>query len=392
MSTSDRNIILVTTDRSTADAVTRSLATVGTINVSAACRDLDELALELESAPASAAVVDLDPQPEQMLSELDSIIARFPDVRFVVVCETLRNELLLRAMQAGARQFLTKDNVADQIRDVIDRIVPNGYGRAVSGSIVTVLSAGGGCGATTLAASLAHELQLAAESPSLVIDLDCYYGSAAVHMGVDGMYGLRELLCDERPIDAELVRSTVIHSDHGPHLLMSPASNNSFDPIPLNLAPLPRMLRACVEVYSHVVVDAPRVPIAAAADLARASIATLLVFQCNVRDLRIARSIHETLTQRGIPAESIMPIANRYRRRYSMVSVDDARRALREDNIRVLSNDFASAQTAQNYGQPLAQCAPRSALRRDMRSLAVELMKAGKRQSLQNTPLQKASR
>ena len=64
------------------------------------------------------------------------------------------------------------------------------------GSAVTILSAGGGCGATTLAVNLAAELGAIDPSsdPPLVVDLDYHYGAVSTYLAVQGDYGVLDLL------------------------------------------------------------------------------------------------------------------------------------------------------------------------------------------------------
>ncbi len=371
------SILLVTAESDTAALVNEAIMQRATFRVDGVCDDLNDLALRLERHTSSAVIVDIDPSPERMLDELSLVTGRFPDVRFVVVSGTLRNEWILAAMQAGARHYLVKSSVAAELPDVIERVVPNGSaGYQATGSVITVLSSGGGCGATTVAVNLANELRILEEQSTLLVDLDCCYGSAATHLGVEGMYGLAEVLRGDRPVDGELIRSTVVQGNDGPDLLMSPASLHPSEPPGLDFSLLPTLLRACREQYAHIVVDAPRVPIDVAADSAMTSHATLLVFQVNVRDLHIARSTMTALMQRGVPAETIQLVANRYRRRYSLISLNDAQRALDERTIDTLSNDYHSAQQSLNYGQLLAECAARSSLRRDIHKFARQLLES----------------
>jgi Flp pilus assembly CpaE family ATPase len=106
-----------------------------------------------------------------------------------------------------------------------------------------------------------------------------------------------------------------------------------------------------------------------AADLARASVLTLIVFELGVIDIRSTRAILTALTDRRVPAASVLPVANRYRKRSPMLSLEDARDALGGIAIGRVSNDFSSVIRSINYGQPVAKVAPRSALRNDIREI-----------------------
>src|SRR6185436_8948194 len=115
-------------------------------------------------------------------------------------------ELLLEAMQVGARHFLLKKSVPADLSNVLHRLCPESNVVA-QGAAVTVLSAGGGCGATTVAVNLAAELQaLDTDSrPALVADLDAHYGAVATYLGVDGEHGIYDLLTRAGALDGQLI-------------------------------------------------------------------------------------------------------------------------------------------------------------------------------------------
>src|SRR5688500_11164103 len=123
------------------------------------------------------------------------------------------------AMQTGARHYLVKNSSASELSGVLRRICPNGVsGRA--GMVVSILSAGGGCGATTLAVNLGYELAAAAQAAAggaggsggraLVVDLDTAYGAVGPYLGVEGEYGILDLLARHGPIDADLVETSSV--------------------------------------------------------------------------------------------------------------------------------------------------------------------------------------
>jgi pilus assembly protein CpaE len=374
-----QEILVVSREPQTHESIKAALEGQRGLDPPFQCRDLKGLLARMERSAGSAVIVDVDPEPARMLSDLEPIVARYPDTRFIVMSEEVRQDWLLQAMQVGARHYLLKDSVAAELGGVLDRILPNGHAKPSQCAMITVAGAGGGCGATTLAVNLANELRLATTSPTLLLDLDSCYGSAAAMVGLEGSYGLSDVLSDTRPIDAELIRSTVVHygpANEGFDLLMNPATLSPYEPAVVDYKHLQRMLRVCKQNYRWIVVDASRLPLDVLSTLVQASMTTLLVFQMNVNDLRIAKGILNGLCRQGLSSDSIVPVASRHRKRWGMLSLQDVQRTLGYSHLGSLSNDFTSAQTAVNYGQPLAECAPRSTLRRDIRSLATSLIEA----------------
>jgi pilus assembly protein CpaE len=246
-----------------------------------------------------------------------------------------------------------------------------------------VLSAGGGCGATTVAVNLAAELQLlgadrkqapdAPVEPALVVDLDPYYGAVAAYLGAEGEYGLFDVLGRGGMIDSQLIQSTALSHSESMHVLISAPRDRLGEPVAIDPQRLGVAVDACKAAYRWTVIDAPRIPISAAAELARHSAMTLLLLQLSVKDIRAARRMLMALSEHHVPAGSVRVIATRYRRRSKMIDVEEARQALAlpgGQQLGLLSNDFYATAEAINLGKSLAEAAPRSDFRRELQKLA----------------------
>jgi pilus assembly protein CpaE len=366
-------VLLVTDERETVSAVADALFTNGEFAGRCVCRNLPQLALRLESSRTAAVLVDIDRQPQRTLADLEPIIARFPDARFVVLSRERADNLMIEAMQIGARHFLVKQSIPEDLAEVLHRLVPSGPAkRRTGGPMITVLSASGGCGATTLAANIAHEIHLLSGEQTLLVDLDCYYGGVATYLGLEGQYGLSDVLGHSAAIDSDLIQTTAVPFGKGMRVLLSPASTNFRTSGPLASDRLAETIEAISGAAACTVFDAPRLGSAVESILARASRVTLLVLQLCVKDIRVARVMRNALIESGVEAGRIVMVANRFSKRHSMVNVEDAI-AVFGERIERLQNDYKPACVALNFGQPLADAAPRSALRRDIARLTAKI-------------------
>ena len=178
------------------------------------------------------------------------------------------------------------------------------------------------------------------------------------------------MLADKERIDSQLISTTASPYSGGLHVLGNPGG-------PLRYDHLGVALEAFKHAYGYTVIDAPRVPIVVAAELAQASKLILLVFQLSVTDIRNVRRMLSDLAEHNVAAGKIIILANRYRKGRSMVSLKETEAALKGVTLRHISNDFRSAMKGVNMGQPLADFAARSSLRRDVERLAAELHELG---------------
>ena len=141
--------------------------------------------------------MDIDHAPLERLSSLGPIIDRHHATRFVVIASERRDEWVQQAMHAGARDYIVKSAVTEVLAATLDRIVGTaGTNGVLERVVISVLSAGGGCGATTVAINLARELAVLRGAPALLVDLDAHYGSLAAYLGLSPEYGVADVLDD----------------------------------------------------------------------------------------------------------------------------------------------------------------------------------------------------
>lgn len=372
-------VLLMTADPKVASAVTKALAANGHMLSASPVRDPRELLVRLQSEPTPVALIDLDPQPRAVLADLERIVERFPATRFVALSESLESALLLEAMHAGVRRVMAKEAISAELATVLNRLSPHdGGSAAAAGQVITILSAGGGCGATTIAANLAAELASAAAggttvNPVLLIDLDSIYGALATYFGLAPQYAIDHILKYDGARDMELVRSTATVHSPQIHVLASPASTRPSRPQLLDYGLLPELVTMAARAYRHIVIDAPRLEPDVMAKLVMGSARVLLVFQLNVKDLRIARTMLDALDEHGVSRSHVIGLANRFAKRPA-ISVEDAGKVLDGVEVKCIRNDYPSALEGLNYGKPLLQVAPRSPLRRDLQELAAALV------------------
>lgn len=336
-----------------------------------ATADINELSNRLEESNVPFVIIDYTKTSNGILNEIEPIAAGFPMTRFVMLTEDLNSELVMKSMQCGIRHVQAKSDMESEFSDILQRLMPpvitskgEDQGRAI-----TILSAGGGCGATTLTVNLANELQLASEQPVLLIDMDYHYGAVGTYLDLHGQYGVSDVLAHTGHIDANLIDTTAVKYSEKLHALISPASIHFQETRPIPNNHIEPVIEACKQGYGYTLIDAPRIPMDIATSLAECSAGTLIVFQACVKDVRIAKSIITSLNNRGIPLENIYPVLNRYKKRGEMVSIEEAKNALGGLKITCMANDYSSAVKGINFGKPLSKSAPRSALRKDLRDL-----------------------
>jgi len=372
--TSGSDILLVTKEETTANTIKTALDEDGCINLAGICQEVSELRSYLLKKEVRTVVVDIDPDPPRVLYDLGTILTTYPETYVVVICSSFTKELVIQAMQAGARHFLEKKDIASELSKELQQLIHDGAKKEAGlGSVISILSAGGGCGATTVAINLANELQLMSSKSVLAIDLDSCYGTMSTYLGINSQFGIADVLARKGLIDGHLIQSSAYRYKEDFHVLVSPASVESPETGQLRYENLPSALEACRQVYTYTVIDAPRMPESIVTNLASMSDVILVVLQLTIKDVKFARSMVSYLTNSGIAGEKIVPLANRFKKRGPLVRLEDSKKAVGLNFCQAIRSDWRKAMKSVNRGQPLAEVAPRSGLRSDFRKLAAKV-------------------
>lgn len=369
-----RGIILVSNRSATIKRVTAALSSNGELQSGNILNDLHSMAARLELQPAPIALIDLGVNELRMLQELGPIVSHFKQIRFVGISESDDRQLLLKAMQVGMRGVLSMAHLEHELHNTLQDVVGNHANNKAKGRMIALLSASGGCGATTLAVNLAHELSEPPKGPAMLIDLDAAYGAVAVTLGINGHFGIADVLAryaqtDNSSIDTELIHSTAQSYSKHLSVLLSPASTNPTAPSALNLTHLNTAIEASRQIFAYTVVDAPRLPLNVTSQLAAQSQVTFIVLQLCVKDVRMAQAMIQGLERHGVSRKHIVVLVNRYKGRKQTVTLEQIQQLLQDVRVETICNDFPSALRGLDVGQPLGIAAPRSYLRKDISRL-----------------------
>jgi pilus assembly protein CpaE len=367
------NILLITRDDNTTNAVNSALSDGKGITLAGICGEVLEVRSYLSNTNIHAVVVDIDIDSSRVLYDLGEVLHSYPGIYVVVVCSSFHKELVRHAMQAGARNFLEKDNIATELSEVLQHLTKNKERKKTgSSSIISIFSAGGGCGATTVTVNLASELRLSSSQPVLAIDLDNCYGTLSVYLGIKSQYGIADVMNREGLIDKHLIQSSAYSYMDDFHVLVSPVGIDMQENS-LKYENLPRVLEACRQLYGYTIIDAPRMPKSTMRKIAGLSDIILIVFQLTVKDVNFAKSLVLSLAESGIASKKIMLLANRVKKRSPLVRLEDSIKVIGLNSCQVIRSDWRKALKSVNQGQPLIQSARSSGLRNDFQKLAEKI-------------------
>ncbi|WP_051399777.1 AAA family ATPase [Haloechinothrix halophila] len=187
---------------------------------------------------------------------------RRPALGVVLVREQVDVELLTRALRSGVREVVTAGELAE-LAQACERSralsrsssAPSAEEQASRGQVVTVFSAKGGCGKTTLAVNLALALADGGARSVCLVDLDLAFGDVAINLQLDPNRTLTNGLPMVGRLDETGATSLLTPYRDGLSVLLAPVTPGEAEKIPAAL--VSELLDALRESVDYVVVDTP---------------------------------------------------------------------------------------------------------------------------------------
>jgi len=252
-------------------------------------------------------------------------------VGMVLLRRRIDVQLMSEALRAGVREVVGPDDLGAVVAatrrslDLSRRLRTAGRasvaGEGRTSRVVTVFSAKGGCGKTTVATNLAAAL--AAGDPDLrvcLVDLDLEFGDVAIALQLVAERTIVDLVPMAGTMDEHGVRSVLTPACPGVEALLAPISPGEASRIgPDLVGELVRVLRA---IYDVIVIDTPPAMtehVLAAFDVTDT---TILLATMDVPALKNLRVSVDTLDLLGYPRESRLLVLNRSDARVGLTDED----------------------------------------------------------------------
>lgn len=284
--------------------------------------------------------------------------------RVLVVGPAVDPKLILAAMQAGGERFLDQAELEPHLAGALARLAP--FLKAEPRQLVAVLSASGGCGASTVAANVA--VLLAAEHGRCnLIDLNPVKADLAALLDLRPQYTLADLCANENRLDRTLYEKLLTPHPSGVALLAGPRDCD--DARVLTTAGVAEAVTRAGEAFAHVVVDLEDHFHDEQTDVLDRATRVLVVCRLDFLAVRNARRVLDALAARGLPRDRVEVVVNQAGLPGEL-PLADAEAALGGPVRHVLPHDPGTMNAAANTGVPAALYAPAAAVVRGLARVA----------------------
>src|SRR5258706_2474612 len=341
------------------------------IEVVGAARTGKEAVQLTEELKPDVVLMDINMPDMDGITATEMIHQRNPVPQIVILSVQGDPNYMRRAMLAGARDFLTKPPMADELISAVRRagemarlersksvqvapvsssVAQSSFGGGLTdGRIIMVYSPKGGTGVTTLAVNLAITLNND-ETHAVLVDGNLQFGDVAVFLNEQGKNTILDLAPRADELEPEIVESVLIkHATSGLRILAAPSRPEHADHV--NSDQFGKLLKFLRQAYAYVVVDASHLlndVTLAALDVS--DVVVLLVTQ-DIPAIKNARLFLDLLGTIGISRDHVCFVMNRYDKRIS-ITPEKVGENLKQEVVGVIPLDERIVIPSVNRGVP----------------------------------------
>ena len=283
-------------------------------------------------------IMDINMPDMDGITATETIRKKIPYIQVVILSVQSDANYMRRAMLAGARDFLTKPPLIDELTAAIRRAgvmaqeeklkasmtyntgplpnIPGAYFSSISGKIIAVYSPKGGCGTTTIATNLAVSLK-DANNKVAIVDSNLMFGDVAVFFNEHGKNNILDLVDRVNDLDPEIISDVMVKNKAtGIDILAAPNQSQFVDS---GIGePLSKIFEFLKGLYDYIVVDTTSYLTEAVQSCLDTADYIVLV---TIQDIPAIKNTNQFLSladASGIGRERIIFVLNRFDRRITI--------------------------------------------------------------------------
>ena len=320
-------------------------------------------------------VVCMDSDTEKALGLIEGLQESAPECSILAVSSSSDGQLILQAMRAGAKEFLTHPIAVEDLVGALERIDNQRFGRrdgkARGCTVIAVAGATGGVGSTSVAVNVGCALASDEANSVALIDLDLSLGDADVFLDTIPDYTLVDVAQNIARLDFTLLKRSLTKHSSGLYLLPRPVQLQDTSLIsPDDLTRVFGLLKA---TFSHLIIDLSKgyndLDMVALEASNHALLVTQLDLPCLRNVVRLMMSFEEV---EGLK-DKVRIVVNRVGMDTGQISLKKAQETIGTDMYWQLPNDYRVMVEVRNNGVPLIEQAPRASVTQSIISLAESL-------------------
>ena len=315
-------------------------------------------------------VMDINMPDMDGITATENIRKKVPFVQVVILSVQSDPNYMRRAMLAGARDFLTKPPMIDELTSAIRRAavlsqeerakeaaVATGLTGSligartpgVDGKIIVVYSPKGGTGTTMLASNLSVCLKNN-DNAVAIVDANFLYGDVGVFMNEHTKNTVFDLIDRVNELDSDIMQDVMtINKQTGIHLLAAP---NQPELVDVGFGePFSKILIFMKQIYNYVIVDTTSYLTEVTQSCLDAADLIILITTQDIPAIKNTNQFLSIADASKIERKRILLVMNRYDKRIA-ISPDRVGASLKQPIVAAIPFEEKFVQNSINRGMP----------------------------------------
>ena len=285
-------------------------------------------------------LMDINMPDMDGISATEAILQKQPHAQVIMLSVQGDPNYMRRAMLAGARDFLTKPPMADELISAIRRagdmahqertknvqaqVIASSPGMPAAsagysltqGKVVVVYSPKGGTGCTTIAVNLALALHNE-DTRTTLVDGNLQFGDVAVFVNEQGKNTIIDIAARVNELDPDIVEGVMLHhAASGVHVLAAPPRPEQAEQVSGDQ--FAQLIDYLKQMYAYVVIDTTPILNDITLTAIDKSDAIVLVTTQDIPSIKNSRLFLDLLQTMGIDREQVVFTMNRYDKRIAI--------------------------------------------------------------------------
>lgn len=251
------SLVIIDSDPMRRQALRELLKDNASVKVEAEAADSETGCHLVNQLKPSIVILELGNPPDPGLAVVERLLVASPQSSIFVTADGQRAETILRAVRAGAQEFLIRPVNKKELLAAVQRIARQRSlvtaDAAERGKVITLFGCKGGRGTTVIALNLAAAIAKETAEPVVAVDLDLQAGDLSLLLNLKPAFTIHDAVTNMDRVDGLFLKSLLCEHSSGVSLLAAPQRVEEADPVqPLRISQLLSLLKAN---YAYVVVD-----------------------------------------------------------------------------------------------------------------------------------------
>lgn len=327
----------------------------------------------LEQRP-SIVIIDISHKTELALDIINKISTNHKSCKIIVTSSGYSTETIIKAMRAGAREFLPKPLIKEDFVAALGKIkehVSGYHSEDKKCRIITTFSNKGGIGKTAIATNLALELANMTKEKVALIDLNLQLGDITTFLDINPSFDISYVIQNLSRIDETFLLSTLEkYKDTSLYVLADPPYLEQAEDI--TAEQISALFDVLKQAFSYIVVDTSANFDGKTITALDHSDLILLISIVNLPAIRNCQRCLELFERLGYEKAKTKIILNRYMEN-DEIKIEDVEDVLGKKVYWKIPNNYFTIMSAINKGIPVGLINADSNISKSYRELAAML-------------------